>query len=363
MGRRRSTKTKGLPPNLYERHGYFAWRDPRDGKEYGLGRDRRAAISQAIEANHEVEGTRGKRSLVDRLVTGKDNSMGAWCDNYLKVLEARGLAANSMKVFRSRLSTVRSRWADHRIDAITTRDVAEFIDQWDARGKKRMAAAMRSFLLDVFKAAQAKGWVLSNPVAPTRAPTVEVIRARLTLEDFRKIHAAALSHHPAWVARAMELALVTGQRREDIGRLGPKDVRDGKLWVEQGKTKAKVCIPLALRLEAVGWTVGDVITRCQDNVLSRHFIHHATTWGAGRAGAKVPLKAITNAFAEAREQSGISWEKGKTPPTFHELRSLAARLYAEQGADAQALLGHKSPEMTATYRDSRGTEWVEVKAG
>jgi integrase len=77
----------------------------------------------------------------------------------------------------------------------------------------------------------------------------------------------------------------------------------------------------------------------------------------------VPLNAITNAFAAARDQSGITWETGKTPPTFHELRSLAARLYAQQGADAQALLGHKSPEMTATYRDSRGTEWVEVKAG
>ena len=51
------------------------------------------------------------------------------------------------------------------------------------------------------------------------------------------------------------------------------------------------------------------------------------------------------------------------PPTFHEVRSLAARLYAEQGVDAQALLGHESPDMTALYRDVRGSEWIEIRLG
>ncbi|CAO3358713.1 tyrosine-type recombinase/integrase [Azospirillum palustre] len=360
MGRRRSTKTKGLPPNLYERSGYFSWRDPRDGKEYGVGRDRRSAIGQAIEANHEVEGTRGRRSLVDRLVVGKDNSMGAWCDVYLTILESRKLAANSMSVFCSRLRVIREAWADRRIDAITTRDVAEFLDQWEANGRKSMAAAMRSMLLDAFKAAQAKGWVKENPVTPTKAPTVEVQRSRLTLDGFRAIHAVALEHHPAWLARAMELALVTGQRREDIAGLGPRDVRDGKLWVIQGKTKAKVCIPLALRLEVVGWSVGEVIDRCADGVTSDAFIHQMAARGSAKPGGRIRPNAITIAFAAARDRAGIAGEAGKTPPTFHELRSLAARLYAQQGTDAQSLLGHKSPEMTAAYRDGRGAEWVEV---
>jgi len=37
-------------------------------------------------------------------------------------------------------------------------------------------------------------------------------------------------------------------------------------------------------------------------------------------------------------------------------------LYAEQGVDVQALLGHKSPDMTAVYRDVRGAEWISVRA-
>lgn len=73
------------------------------------------------------------------------------------------------------------------------------------------------------------------------------------------------------------------------------------------------------------------------------------------------MQSITGAFAEARDRTGITWPEGKTPPTFHEIRSLSARLYDEQGIDAQALLGHKSPDMTAVYRDVRGAEWIEVK--
>lgn len=66
-------------------------------------------------------------------------------------------------------------------------------------------------------------------------------------------------------------------------------------------------------------------------------------------------------FAEARDLAGLNWPEDKTPPSFHEIRSLSARLYTEQGIDAQALLGHKSPDMTAIYRDVRGAEWIEVK--
>jgi len=366
VGRRRSSKTRNLPSNLYERGGYFAWRDPRDGKEYGLGRDRRSAVAQAIAANHEVEGARGKRGLVDRLATGKDNSVSAWCDRYLEMLDARReaekIAASTRIDFGRRMEQFRKAWGEMRIDAVTTRDIADFLDQWESAGKARMAQAMRSLAYDFFRSAQAKGWVKSNPVEPTKAPEVEVRRARLSLEDFQAIHEVAVKEYAPWLARAMELALVTGQRREDIAALGPRDVRDGKLWVIPKKTekhKVRICIPLDLRLQAVNWSVGEVIARCRDNVLSRHLIHHAAFAGRAKPGDKVRAHTITQWFAEARDKTGRRWPDG-TPPSFHEIRSLAARLYDKEGVNAQALLGHKSAEMTALYRDSRGSEWVEV---
>lgn len=87
--------------------------------------------------------------------------------------------------------------------------------------------------------------------------------------------------------------------------------------------------------------MGEVVARCRDNVLSHYFVHHS-------------------AFA-GRAKPGLKWSAANTPPSFHEIRSLAARLFTEQGIDAQALLGHKSADMTALYRDSRGAEWVEVR--
>lgn len=164
-----------------------------------------------------------------------------------------------------------------------------------------------------------------------------------------------------WVQRSMELALVAGQRREDLRDLGPRNIRDGKLWVTQRKTGALVCIPLDLRLRVVSWSLGEIVARCRDNIISKHLIHHNAHTGRAKPGDPIRLQSITGAFADARDKAGITWPTDKTPPTFHEIRSLAARLYADQGTDAQALLGHKSPDMTAVYRDARGDDWIEVK--
>ncbi|MCW2242755.1 phage integrase Arm DNA-binding domain-containing protein [Azospirillum canadense] len=368
MGRRRSRTTKSLPTNLYERNGYFSWRDPQTGKEHGLGRDRRSAIEQAVEANIVVEGARAKRRLVDRITGAKESSVEAFCDLYGGVIDARYAAGrikkNTYAAFVRQLRIVRTAMEGRHIDAITTRDVADFLADWEQRGKMRMAKAMRSFLLDFFGVAVSKGWAQTNPATATKAAHVDVQRARLTLEDFLAIYEVAVRDYAPWLARAMALALVTGQRREEIVNLGPRDVRDGKLWIVPAKTEkhgVRICVPVELRLQVVGWSVGEVIARCRDNVLSRHFVHHSTFAGRAKPGDRVRPHTVTAWFAEARGKAGRSWPADSTPPSFHEIRSLAARLYHDQGINAQALLGHKSPDMTALYRDSRGAEWTEVK--
>lgn len=55
----------------------------------------------------------------------------------------------------------------------------------------------------------------------------------------------------------------------------------------------------------------------------------------------------------------------KIPPTFHEIRSLAIRLYEKEygRAFAQKLAGHKGENMTAMYADTRGSEWLDVSVG
>jgi integrase len=321
------------------------------------------AVQEAIEANLYIAGLETTPRLIDRVKGNGRQSVGDWLDRYVKIIDERDVSKATRDGIGQRLTVVRKEWAEACITQISTRDVADFLLKWDAAGKKRMAQAMRSLLLDLFREAVAAGWIDRNPVEPTRAPRVQVTRARLTLEAYQAIHAIALRDYPAWLVRAMELALVTAQRREDIAAMGPRSIHDGKLWVEQGKTGNRVCIPLDLRLQAVNWSVGEVVQRCRDVVLSRHLVHHSAFAGRAKPGDKLRLHTITAAFAEARDKSGLTWPAGKTPPTFHEIRSLAARLYAEQGIDAQALLGHKSPDMTALYRDVRGSEWIEIRLG
>lgn len=95
--------------------------------------------------------------------------------------------------------------------------------------------------------------------------------------------------------------------------------------------------------------------------ISPCFMHHIRHVGRAKPGDPIRGHTLSALFAEARDLTGIQWPQEKTPPSFHELRSLSARLYADQGINAQALLGHKSADMTAIYRDTRGAEWIEVK--
>lgn len=51
MRPRKSILRRGLPKNLYERNGYYSYKDPELKVELGLGRDRKAAIDAATARN------------------------------------------------------------------------------------------------------------------------------------------------------------------------------------------------------------------------------------------------------------------------------------------------------------------------
>jgi integrase len=96
-------------------------------------------------------------------------------------------------------------------------------------------------------------------------------------------------------------------------------------------------------------------------VLSKYLVHHVNVWGNAPVGSKVHPDRISHAFTEARKLAGIPDEGA---PTFHELRSLAKRLYTTQGnVDTKALLGHADERTAAIYADPRGVEPIRVRVG
>ena len=137
------------------------------------------------------------------------------------------------------------------------------------------------------------------------------------------------------------------------------DIWDDHLHVLQEKTGSKLAIPLSLRLNAIDWSLRDVVARCRDYAVSQYLIHFFRATSMAERGAQVKSNTITMNFSKARDKAEINWGDG-TPATFHEQRSLAERLYEAQGVDTQKLLGHKSPNQTARYHDDRGKDWTVI---
>jgi integrase len=89
-------------------------------------------------------------------------------------------------------------------------------------------------------------------------------------------------------------------------------------------------------------------------------VHHARHRGGQSQAIELTVMPSAKMFADARKGAGIEAQEGRTPITFHEIRSLAERLNrAEFGPEfAQAILGHKNAQTTVKYDDLRGERQV-----
>lgn len=376
--RRRQRSRDGWPDYLYETNGYYYWRHPVTRENFGLGRDFAKAKAQSVEANLHVTDQREKSRLIDRITGNDKRTVGDLLVRIVQDMAKKKLAENTLRTKKSIIKRIEDRWGDKPYSYLSTQLIDGFLQELKDDGKERMAQSFRSFLVDMCNKAIAIGWAKHNPAAVTEAIQVTVKRARLTLETFIAIYDKAAQLDP-YVQRAIELAMVTAQRREDIALWERSDIRDGGLWVEQGKSEntearsagaqTRLVIPLDLRMtittpsgRVIDWTLKDIIAKCRaDHVASRYLIHHSKPRTKSDPGDPVWKDTVSKSFAKARDLSELEWE-GKEPPTFHEIRSLSIRVWKELiGKDfAQALAGHKQASTTDVYADERGN-WVVLK--
>ncbi|MFE0429208.1 tyrosine-type recombinase/integrase [Citrobacter freundii] len=354
MGRRRSYSRRDLPPNLYIRNnGYYCFRNPQTGKEYGLGRDRRIAISEAIQANMDLFSCQERNSLSVRINAENVVTLHSWLDRYEVILSTRGLKQKTLIDYGSKLKAIREKMRDVPVSGITTKTIAEVLNGYVEEGKNATAKLIRSTLSDIFREAIAEGHISTNPVTATRAAKSEVKRTRITTEEYRQIRNAAKSL-PAWVTLAMDLAVVTGQRVGDLCRMKWEDIRDGYIYVEQEKTGSRLAIPVGLHAESLGISLDETLKKCKESLKGETII-------ASTRCESLSSGTISRYFMRARKASGLLFNG--EPPTFHELRSLSARLYEKQISKefAQHLLGHKSDSMASQYRNDSGREWDKIE--
>lgn len=365
MGRQRLAKNRALPPNLYVNSGgYYYYRDAERKTQKGLGKDRAKAIQAARQANAALA-MREPTALVDWVLGKTDYTLAEWLPIYRELWADKVKpTANTRNGANSLIRKIEAAdIASRKMRQIGTAHVAQFLEAFAKSSGAASARNMRSKLGDIFRWAETQGVidVGLSPVTATFNPEYKVKRERMSLEQFWLIHAQAF----AWLKNAMLLALVTGQRRDDIVNMRFSDYTDGYLHVAQGKSggETKLQIDGAIKLSKVGLSVGEVVAGCRDLNISRYLVHHTERVSTAKPGGQIMANSVTIAFSKARERAGVSASDGRTPPSFHEIRSLSERLYREEfGADfAQAILGHRSAQMTAKYDDLRGG-WKKVSA-
>lgn len=361
-------------PNLYPLYSrkvnkvYWRYKHPMTGKFHSLGTDEAEARAIATEANARLAEQRSRQVLAisDRIATSKGKAITTvtWLERYWKIQEERfasgDIRENTYKQKAKPVALLKERAGMKLISSVDVRDIAQILEEYLSAGQPRMAQVVRSVLIDVFKEAQHYGEVPPghNPALATKQPRRKITRQRLSLAEWQKIFDIADKKHQ-YMGNTMLLALVTGQRLGDLSKMKFSDIWDDHLHIEQEKTGSKIAIPLSLRLNAINWSLRDVIARCRDYALSPYLIHFFRATSQAERGAQVKANTLTMNFSKARDLAEIDWGTG-TPATFHEQRSLSERLYKVQGIDTQKLLGHKSPNQTARYHDDRGKDWINI---
>jgi enterobacteria phage integrase len=362
---KRSARRRGWPDNLYEpRDGYYVWRHPKTRETHILGRIPLAyAKNEAMRANKVI----AEQALPDlvAMISGTAGHTMAGLVAEMPVAEKR----STRNTFRAldKILVEGALVGEKRVNGLgkvlcadlTVKHCADLLDVMVKAGKGHQASAVRVRLSGVCALGMTKGWMNNNPAEVTAKPKTPVGRARLSLEQFLKIREASAPW--PWLARAMNLALITGQDRSTIAAARREHIIDGHLICHRSKTAAKappLAIPVAIRLEVVGMSLDDLL-RAHTGVLSRFLVHHTEQQGRARPGAAVGVNLITRAFTEARKLAGIPDESA---PTFHEIRSLSKRLYDSQGGvDTKALLGHTTDAMAKLYANSRDGAPIRVQ--
>ncbi|WP_341519893.1 tyrosine-type recombinase/integrase [Pseudomonas sp. G.S.17] len=221
------------------------------------------------------------------------------------------------------------------LEAIEPKHVVQYLRQ---RGKTAPVRANRekALLSAIWNFARSAGYTaLANPCAGVKGHK-EVGRDHY-IED--EMFALVYGHAEQPLRDALDLFYLTGQRIADTLKMDERDIRDGRLAVQQGKTRAKRRIEITGELRVV-----------IDRILARKDGHRIRTTRliVMDNGQPMTSSMLRGRFDAAREAAGV--QKGDFQ--MRDLRAKAGTDKAESSGDilqARDQLGHTTVVMTENY--------------
>ena len=352
MGRKR-TISDGLPPNLTIEGDRYRYRNPETGERPWLGTDKAKAIEIAEKANLVLQ--------VRRQAKGTPVLMGYGIDMYIEnVVPHKPWDTDTRK---NAIYRLRALQADMRKRPVVTTDrvfLAEWLDRKATSGDT--FNKWRALLVELWRYWIERKWVDYNEAeAVMKRSTSKKLaenrktRRRLDIDQFWAIHDHDACEH--WLKIAMEQSLVTLQARKEICGMQLGDYRDGWLYVIRDKVAAES--EMAFIRIGVTPQIEDIRRRSMDGIASPFLVHRRskslkTTERQQKAHwSAVRPEYLSKAFKAARDATALF--EGMAPrarPSFHEIRSLGARLYRAAGYEErylQALMTHANKRTTEIY--------------
>lgn len=274
----------------------------------------------------------------------RPGSISALCVGYYQSADFKGLADHTRYTYRQILDHFRKDYGDGRAATLTPPKIAAILDKWADRPAQ--AKNLLKTLRNLYRFGVARGLVKSNPAQQVTFKVRKTAGYRAwTDDDIRRFEAY---WPPGSRARlALALLLYTGQRRQDIVRMGRQHMSGGSILVRQikgGGDAPLLTIPVHARLR----DELDLLPAGQLTFVMTAF------------GKPMSPEGFSNWFVKCARAAGVPEQSSP-----HGLRKAAARRLAEAGCstlEIMAITGHASMREVERYTASASQKAL-AKAG
>jgi integrase len=233
------------------------------------------------------------------------------------------------------------------IEQITPQHVGEYM-KWRKDAPVR-ANREKALFSHIFNKAREWGYTsAANPCAGIKGFTEYGRDVYIEDDTYRAVWDAA-----DWPTRdAMDLAYLTGQRPADVLKMRITDIRDGLLWLTQGKTRKKLRMAVAGELAALVDRINARVYKVTSLALIRN-----------EDGQPLSYSALDNRFEDARTRvmdalNQAGEHEAATAVKRFQFRDLRAKAGTDKAdatdmREAQQQLGHNSLKTTEIYVRAR----------